>query len=146
MPHTSVADAPVVAATDAPAIPFGSHFTLDGYGCSEEKLADMDLVFEVLERLPGHLGMHKIITPYVVKAAGNDKKDPGGYSGFVMIAESHISIHTFPKKRFVSIDVYTCQGDLDTAKAKAFFQEAFQIEEFEEHRITRGTKYDIYPL
>jgi len=40
------------------------------------------------------------------------KKDPGGWSGFVIIAESHISIHTFPARRFVSIDVYTCKNGL----------------------------------
>jgi S-adenosylmethionine decarboxylase len=129
-------------ATMEPTVPFGMHLTLDGYGCSAEKLGDMDRVFEVLDQAPEALGMKKIITPYVVKCGPNEKKDPGGYSGFVMIAESHISVHTFPAKHFVSIDVYTCQGDLDAEKAKAIFQEAFGVKEFEENIIRRGTKYE----
>src|SRR3990167_4879987 len=81
---------------------FGLHLTIDGYGCREKTLSNMEYVFEVLNDLPVFLRMHKLITPYVVAAPANDKKDPGGYSGFVMIQESHISIHTFPKRRFVN--------------------------------------------
>jgi S-adenosylmethionine decarboxylase len=34
----------------------------------------------------------------------------GGVSGFVLLAESHISIHTWPEHRYAAIDIYTC-GD-----------------------------------
>lgn len=120
---------------------FGTHLTLDGYGANAEKLDSMESVWEALDKLPEILNMQKLHPPYVVKFAGNDKKDPGGYSGFVMIAESHISVHTFPKKGFVSIDVYTCQGSLDVKTTCAFFQQAFDVKEFERHLIQRGTKY-----
>lgn len=70
----------------------------------------MDRVFTAPNDLPEILDMKKIITPYVIRFDGNDKKDAGGYSGFVMIAESHISIHTFPEKRFVTIDVDTSRA------------------------------------
>ncbi len=120
---------------------FGTHLTLDGYGADAAKLGDMHLVFKSLDELPGLLRMKKITTPYVVYYPGNSKKDSGGYSGFVMIAESHISVHTFPKNRFVSIDVYTCQGDLDVAKAIAFFKRIFGIREIEKHVIKRGFKF-----
>ena len=42
-----------------------------------------------------------------------------------MIAESHISIHTFPLRGFVSADVYTCQNSLDTEQICQYFAEAF---------------------
>ncbi len=48
-----------------------------------------------------------------------NRKDPGGISGFVMIAESHFSLHTFPARRFVTLDIYTCQNSLDTAAITA---------------------------
>jgi S-adenosylmethionine decarboxylase len=38
-----------------------------------------------------------------------DFKD-GGVSGFVLLAESHISIHTWPEHRYAAVDIYTC-GD-----------------------------------
>ncbi|HEX5429824.1 MAG TPA: adenosylmethionine decarboxylase [Patescibacteria group bacterium] len=120
---------------------FGVHLMLDAYFGDEEKLASMDLVFTVLNELPELLGMHKIITPYVVRADANDKKDPGGYSGFVMIAESHISIHTFPKKGFASIDVYTCQSRLDTRRICSYFEQQFGFKELEIRDTKRGLKF-----
>ncbi len=120
---------------------FGTHWTLDGYGASAQALNNMDLVFSALNDLPEILDMHKIITPYVIRFDGNDKKDAGGYSGFVMIAESHISIHTFPEKGFITIDVYTCQGDLDTKTCRAYFGKIFGIKKFEENVLQRGLKY-----
>lgn len=124
---------------------FGLHLTLDGYGCNKKFLGDMDYVFNVLEDLPTFLGMHKLITPYVVKAPDNDKKDPGGYSGFVMIQESHISIHTFPKRAFVSIDVYSCKN-FDTDKTLKYLVKAFGVKEPETNMIVRGTKYPLQNL
>lgn len=120
---------------------FGMHLTLDGYGGDFAQLNDMDLVFTALSELPELLDMHKIITPYVVRAEANNKKDEGGYSGFVMIAESHISIHTFPHRGFVSIDVYTCQGELNVKTCVAYFKRTFGIRRFEQHVIRRGRNY-----
>jgi S-adenosylmethionine decarboxylase len=122
---------------------FGTHLTLDGYGANPKKLNDMHRVFTALNDCPDLLDMKKIITPYVVHYPGNGKKDMGGYSGMVMIAESHISIHTFPEQGFVSIDVYTCQGRLDVETARRYFQNTFEVKEWEEHIIKRGTKYPL---
>lgn len=120
---------------------FGTHLTLDGYGGDPKLLDDMERVFHALDVLPEQLGMRKITTPYVVHFPGNGRKDLGGHSGFVMIAESHISVHTFPKNRFVSIDVYTCQGDLDTQKSIDFFTRVFKLKDVETNLIRRGHRY-----
>jgi S-adenosylmethionine decarboxylase len=58
-----------------------------------------------------------------------------------MIAESHISIHTFPADRFVSIDVYTCQNQLDSQAVIAYFTEAFKLEETETNEVIRGKRW-----
>lgn len=140
--RTSVRQSVKLKQTYQPADPlFGTHLTLDGYGADRQALNNMDLVFTALNDLPELLAMQKIITPYVIRFDGNDKKDAGGYSGFVMIAESHISIHTFPEKGFVTIDVYTCQGDLDTKTCAAFFGKLFTVKSWEQHVIKRGRKY-----
>ena len=59
---------------------FGEHLMLDGYGGAYEKLNDNNLVLQCLEELPGKLGMKKLAESEVYFAAGNDKKDPGGWS------------------------------------------------------------------
>ena len=99
----------------------------------------------LLTELPGKMGMKPLIPPYVVRAPGNRKKDPGGYSGFVIIQESHLSVHTFPGRRFVSIDVYSCR-DFNTAQVCRYFQRAFNIRKCETNLIIRGKEYPLADL
>src|SRR3989338_6250916 len=104
---------------------FGVHLTIDAYRGIPEKLRNMKAVFYMLDQLPEKLNMKKITTPYVVEVgpSTNGKKDSGGLSGFVMIAESHISIHTFPDIKFASIDIYTCKNNLDTESIISYFKD-----------------------
>ncbi|MCF7831834.1 MAG: adenosylmethionine decarboxylase [Candidatus Pacebacteria bacterium] len=126
---------------------FGEHVTIDGYGGSEALLNNKDLVLGSLSDLPAKLGMTTLSEPQVFWAESNHIKDPGGWSGFVVIAESHISIHTFPKRGFVSIDAYTCKNGMDTDFIIKYFTERFELKDTEVNFLKRGTKYpegDIY--
>ncbi len=67
---------------------------LDGYGCDKDRLTDLNLIYRLLEELPARVGMTKIMPPYVFKYSGLKPED-WGLSGFVPIAESHISKRTF---------------------------------------------------
>jgi S-adenosylmethionine decarboxylase len=132
----------VVHIPEAAAAPgFGVHLTLDGYGGCQHLLADGEHVLACLNELPERLGMHKIAEPSLVELGDHSPKDPGGVSGFVMIAESHISIHTFPLRGFVSADVYTCQNSLDTERICQYFAEAFALQDLEINVVRRGTRY-----
>lgn len=125
---------------------FGDHITLDGYGGKSEFLNDKARVLSCLTELCSNLGMHALSEPLIVEAFDNEFKDPGGWSGFVIIAESHIAIHTFPKRRFVSADVYTCKNGLDPDIITNFFKKTFELEEIETHFIERGQKYPLQNL
>ena len=120
---------------------FGEHLTIDGYGGDKGKLNDENLVKLCLQELPEKLGMKILGGPVVYLAEGNDVKDPGGWSGFVVITESHISIHTFPDRGFVSIDVYTCKNGLDIDFVLNYFKEKFDLKDIETNFIKRGTRY-----
>lgn len=122
-------------------IQFGEHVTIDGYGGDYELLNNQEIVSFVLSDLPKKLGMKTLSAPMVVSAPDNGKKDPGGWSGFVIVAESHISIHTFPKRRFISADVYTCKSGTDVQKVTAYFTETFKLSDVETNFIKRGTRY-----
>ena len=110
---------------------------LDGYGADKDKLEDKKTLLEVLDALPKKVGMYPISDVVVTEVGPNNKKDPGGISGFVMIAESHISIHTFPNREFVTIDVYTCNNELDTDTLTKEFTNCFDISEAEVKIIKR---------
>lgn len=120
---------------------FGEHLTIDGYGGDKDKLSNKRLVLECLNELPTLVGMKKIAEPQIVWAEPNGKKDPGGWSGVVLIAESHVSIHTFPARRFLSADVYTCKNGLNAKRVLEYFKAQFSLTDSEEHFIVRGTRY-----
>lgn len=120
---------------------FGEHLTIDGYGGSFVKLNEKKLVLRCLSELPEKIGMKKFAEPSVYWAEPNDKKDPGGWTGFVVIQESHISIHTFPKRGFISADVYTCKNGLDAEFVVNYFKDAFDLRDVERNFIKRGMRY-----
>ncbi len=122
---------------------FGEHLTIDGYKGNFEKLNNKEIVLSCLNDLPELLGMKKLAKAQVYFANSNDLKDPGGWSGFVVIAESHISVHTFPKRGFVSIDVYTCKNGMDKDFIFKYFIEKFELKDIETNFIIRGTKYPV---
>jgi S-adenosylmethionine decarboxylase len=120
---------------------FGEHLTIDGYGGDHDLLNNKNLVTRCLTELPKKLGMNILKEPEVVFAPSISEKDPGGWSGFVIISESHISIHTFPARQFVSIDVYSCKNGMELEIVKNYFKEAFMLEELETNFIIRGKNY-----
>lgn len=122
-------------------IHFGNHLTIDGYGGDFDALNNRDVVMKVLDELPELLHMKKLQKPFLIAASPNDKKDPGGWTGVVTIAESHISVHTFPARHFISADVYTCTDTLDIDFILKYFKELFGLQDIEWNHIIRGTRY-----
>lgn len=125
---------------------FGEHLTIDGYKGDSEKLNDCDLVRKCLVELPSMFQMKALADPVVYSAPDNGMKDPGGWSGFVVIAESHISIHTFPARGFVSIDVYTCKNGLAVNNIVDYFVREFSLEKTEVNLLERGKEYPEHNL
>jgi len=125
---------------------FGEHVTVDGYDGNPAALNDQGLIRSSLTELCAILGMRALAEPLVVRAPDNRGKDPGGWSGCLLIAESHLAIHTFPRRRFLSADVYTCKNNLDCDSVVAFFRTSFQLGEIEQHFIRRGLRYPRHDI
>jgi len=119
---------------------FGKHLTVDGYGANKSLLGNMQRIYEFLDHLPEVIGMRKISPPWVINYTC-EKLEDAGLSGFVIIAESHISIHTFPEKNFASIDVFSCR-DFPVEIAKSYIQEMFGFDSLETTVIDRGRKFE----
>lgn len=118
---------------------YGPHLMVDGDGCDKERLTDLNLVYRVLEELPARIGMTKIMPPYVFKYTGLKPED-WGLSGFVLIAESHVSIHTYPEKSAVSVDIFSCKS-FDTEFATEYLRSAFAMGKTEVQVVDRGTEF-----
>ena len=60
-----------------------------------------------------------------------------GVSGVVVLAESHISIHTWPEKSYAAIDIFMC-GDCDPHDALPSIERAFQPGKIDVQHFKRG--------
>lgn len=118
---------------------FGPHLTLDMYGCNKKKLKDVNFVYNFLDELPNIIGMTKIMPPYTFSYSGLKPED-WGVSGIVLIAESHISIHTFPEKNFASVDIFSCK-DFDIEATAELIISKFEAKTYEKNFAMRGRHF-----
>jgi len=118
---------------------FGPHLIVDGSRCNTRKLADRILVEQVLNDYPSAIGMTKIGGPYMFEYQAPDPAY-SGVSGLVVIAESHIAIHTFPELDYFTMDIFSCKN-FDHEKAIAYIKDAFDVEEMDRMLVQRGLSF-----
>ena len=79
----------------------GRHILVELHDCDREALNNLDLIREVMLKAAVDCGA-------VVLGESFHRFSPQGVSGVVVIAESHISIHTWPEYGYAAADVFTC--------------------------------------
>ena len=115
------------------------HLTIDGFGGDRELLSSETLVRSLLDRYPGEINMTKIAPPFVYRYVG-DKPEDWGVSWFVLIAESHIAIHTFPERGYVWVDVFSCKA-FEADSAIDTVSDAFRLTAAKIQKLERGLEY-----
>ena len=118
---------------------FGPHLMLDCRQCNRDKISDLAYVFDFLNTLPERVGMHKITQPYVFPYSGLIPEDKG-ITGMVIIAESHITFHSFTEKDYFFFDIFSCKN-FDTQAVVDAVIEAFDVKDFERNECDRGRFY-----
>lgn len=111
--------------------PLGVHYLVELAGCPAELLNDIDYVRDSLldaaRKAQATIVSHKF-----------NMFNPHGVSGFVVIAESHISIHTWPELGYAAVDIFTC-GHFDlTEKAAKYLVESFKPQRQFTYKLYRG--------
>ncbi len=81
----------------------GLHILADLYGVKADKIDRVEDIRELLEESVKNANLTKISSHYY-------QFQPHGATGVILLAESHISIHTWPEHGIATVDVYTC-GD-----------------------------------
>ena len=117
--------------------PYGLQLTLDGYAANAKLCGSVDNLYKLLMELPAHIGMRRVGFPHIIKV---DEPGIRGLSGFVFIMESHISIHTYEERGFVTADVYSCKT-FDAQKTTKLISEVFNIQAFETNLLIRGKRF-----
>jgi len=84
----------------------GKHLILEFYGCTPEALNDKEKIETILVDAAVNAGA-EVIHPFFHQFS------PHGVSGVVVIAESHLSIHTWPEYGYAAVDVFVCGDYVD---------------------------------
>lgn len=88
----------------------GRHLLLELKICDKEVLDDLEYLRKCLNEAAIESGATIVGESFY-------HFSPHGVSGVVNIAESHISIHTWPEYRYAAVDVFTCGNEVDPEKA-----------------------------
>ncbi|WIG61045.1 MAG: hypothetical protein OJF49_003793 [Ktedonobacterales bacterium] len=118
---------------------FGPHLIIDGTRCDTQRLADRNIVEQVLNDYPTAIGMTKIGGPYMFEYQAPDPAY-SGVSGLVVIAESHIAIHTFPELDYFTMDIFSCKN-FDHELAIEYIKNAFDVKEMDRMLVQRGLSF-----
>ncbi len=119
---------------------FGPHLMLEANGCNRDKLMNLNLLTDLLNKLPEKMQMTKVMDPHVFEFNDGTIPEDWGLTGIVIIAESHLAIHTFPDKGFITVDIFSCK-DFDTRLAVDMIVEAFEPESWDEQLLMRGREF-----
>ena len=111
---------------------------LDLYDCSPDLLANGAFLRRVLDEYPTHIGMEKV-GPVELRYIETSNPLDDGFSGFVIIATSHVSLHAWAPYGMVNLDIFSCEN-FDEDDAVAFAIRMFQTHDVEIHAVERATR------
>ena len=91
----------------------GDEWVVEAFGCDAERLADRTVIGSLLDRM---------VTELALRPVGSGQwhvfPPPAGITGMLLLAESHLTVHTFPEHRSLCLNLFCC-----TARAEWPFAE-----------------------
>jgi len=98
------------------------HLLLELYRCDYEKLNDESFLRCTLNRAA------KLANATVLNLISN-KFEPQGVTAIALLAESHISIHTWPESHYCAVDIFTCGKNMMPEQASQYLIESLVAKE-----------------
>jgi S-adenosylmethionine decarboxylase len=109
----------------------GRHLLLELYDCSSEVLNSLESVKTAMVEAA------KRAEATIIDVVFHEF-NPFGISGVVVIAESHLSIHTWPEHRYAAVDIFSCGDTLKPAEAANYLVEQFRASRTSCVEVKRG--------
>lgn len=109
----------------------GKHILAELYDCNLEVLNNQESIQQYMQEAA-------VIAGATIVGATFHHFSPYGVSGTVIIAESHMAIHTWPEHGYAAIDLFTCGKDLNPWAAFDFLKEKFGSTTCKTIELTRG--------
>jgi S-adenosylmethionine decarboxylase len=114
----------------------GRHLILDLYGADPAVLGNDELWKEILETSAIKSGATILHSHFHHFGEGY------GFTGVIILAESHISFHSWTSEKYASIDIYMC-GKCNPRVASDYIKSQISFQSSSEHMIFRGTECDL---
>jgi len=111
----------------------GIHLVLELKGCPFEVLDDENLIKTAIEQA-SQKSMSTLLNLV------SHKFEPVGVTALGLLAESHISIHTWPELGYAAVDIFTCGQYSDPHKACKFLVKFLQAQDYDLITLPRGNK------
>jgi len=109
----------------------GDQYIIELYGCKKTKLNDLAFI-EVALKDAAIAAKATIVQQFF------HQYSPHGISGTIVIAESHLNLHTWPEYDFAAVDVFTCGEELRPDLALEVLKSRFEALHCTIEKIKRG--------
>lgn len=109
----------------------GQQLAIELYGCDREILNDQKRIQEIMRAAALEAGA-------TIVAETFHKFNPHGVSGGVIIAESHLMIHTWPEYGYAAVDVFTCGDTIQPSDCYEYLKKHLRAENTLVTELKRG--------
>ncbi len=109
----------------------GRHLLAEFYDCDTRIINDVKLLETIMKDAVLKIGATIVNVSF-------HTFNPHGVSGFIVIAESHLAVHTWPEYNFASIDIYTCGETINPWEACNYIAEKLRSKHVSAIEMKRG--------
>ncbi len=114
----------------------GTHCILDLYDCPTDLLDDRSFIEQAL-RDAAEQGLTTLLKEI------SHQFNPHGVTALGLLAESHLSIHTWPEHCYAAVDLFTCGQDAEPQRACLFLVQRLQAKRHSLNIIARGAETSL---
>lgn len=115
---------------------FGTHFLIELFECERETIAQADSVLSAA--LEACSSAHATVISHQ-----SHQFEPHGATALILLAESHLSIHTWPEKGYAAADFFSCGADMKTDAAARMLKARFKSNRTEITAVSRGSSIEL---
>jgi S-adenosylmethionine decarboxylase len=114
--------------------PDGYHLMMELYGCDQEKIDSRKYLHNIVKSAVNKVGLTNLGSRF-------HQFQPHGVTGFTLLAQSHISLHTWPEFGYLVLDIFTCGDERQADMLADHVLKRLQPEHVNRQVVRKGYKY-----
>jgi S-adenosylmethionine decarboxylase len=114
--------------------PDGYHLMMEFYGCDSEKINSRKFLHQAVKTAVKQVGLTNLGSRFY-------QFDPQGVTGFTLLAQSHISLHTWPEYGYLVLDIFTCGDQKQADRLADHFLERLHPARVNRQVLRKGFQY-----